>query len=446
MDSPDYNEDPERYKQLISQINGSVNFPAFLQQNGYDLIKQSAGSMEFQNEVDRIVLQTEREPTTYFNRNDSLDKGLFFKYLLQRSPNFYSAVQTGLEIIHNGQGLEPKRIQIKKTKTSPKSLEENFNIVPLWNSDYLRTYRGISLATLNSPIFKDRIFNAYHIRDTGGKIANTAFPKYDWEGRPKNYVLYNRPYRSRQDNQLKKFRLVVNDKDHYLFYSRPISDPARIVFGESAIDLLSYHELHGRSDNFYVSFGGNVYDRKLGFFVKLIEPMIKNKGIELRSIMDNDLKGLEFDIKVFSALINRFNPNISIETSFGNGKTSMNIHYSGKAIRSLNHHSRLLDEKLISVFGEEKPQMDQTTCLKLPDKLLLEFPLKRLANTVTFGKKTNALETIPNTINALYLPFQTSIHRSNGKDWNDDLRNFTEKRNEAIKENYKNTNLQQQSL
>jgi hypothetical protein len=90
--------------------------------------------------------------------------------------------------------------------------------------------------------------------------------------------------------------------------------------------------------------------------------------------------------------------------------------------------------------------MDQATCLKLTDKLLLAFPLKRLANTVTFGKKTNALETIPNTINEFYLPFQTSIHRSNGKDWNDDLRNFTEKRNEAIEENYKNTNLQQQSL
>lgn len=446
MDSPNYSDDPEHYKRLISKINATANFPVYLHKNGYELVKQSAASMEFQNETDRIILQMKRMPVTYFNRNDSFDKGLFFKYLLQRSPNFYNAVEKGLEIIEKGPELGSNSFKIKKTKALAKSLEENFNIVPLRNSNYLRIYRGISRATLNSTPFIGRIFNAYHIRDNGGKIANIAFPKYDLEGTPKNHMLYNRPYRSMQDNQIKKFRLVVNKNDHYLFYSKPVPDPAKIVFAESAIDLLSYHELHGRPDNFYVSFGGNVYDRKLEFFVTLIEPMIKDKGTEVISIMDNDLKGQEFDIKVFSALIHHFYPNISIETSFGQGNVAMNIHFSEKVRGSLPHHATILKEKLISIIQTNKHHLERIKCVGFPDKILLEFPLKDPASTVQVGQRTNALEILLRSINELYLPFPTSIHKSKGKDWNDDLLDHSEKKKEAIKKNYKNTNLQQQTL
>ena len=94
-----YSENPAHYKRLIAQINTEADFPAYLQQLGYRLLKKSAGSLEFGNGADRIVLNIARNPVTYFNRNDSTDKGLFFKFIRKQNGDFYRTVKAGLEII-----------------------------------------------------------------------------------------------------------------------------------------------------------------------------------------------------------------------------------------------------------------------------------------------------------------------------------------------------------
>ncbi len=341
---------------------------------------------------------------------------------MRRSPNFYNAVRTGLEIADRTFDLENISLEITGPKTSVKSLEENYNIAPLRNSQYLRTQRGISLKTLNGRLFKGRILNAYHVRDNGGKIANIAFPKYDLEGHPKNYILYNKPYRSKKDDKIRKFRLVLNQKDHFLFYSKPLERPARIIFGESGIDLLSYHELHGRPDNFYISFGGNVYNEKLQFFIQLIEPLMQGTGAKLVSIMDNDLNGHEFDIKVFAAVINQYNPNIYIETAFRSGNVTMSIHYIEKIRGLLPHHATILEERLTSYTRKDDLVSEVAKCVGFSDKILLEFTLRETISTAHTEQKKNMFEILLGTVNGLYLPLETNLHKSQGKDWNDDLR------------------------
>ncbi|HDZ13700.1 hypothetical protein LCGC14_1569070 [marine sediment metagenome] len=422
MKSPNYGDDPQHYKILIAKINEEADFPMHLHQNGYKLAKKSAGSMEFKKDEDRIVLQTARRPITYFNRNDSLDKGHFFKFIMRRSPNFYKAVQSGLEIVDRSYVLQNMELKIERSKTSPKSLENNYNIVPLRNSDYLQVHRSISESTVNSNPFRGRIFNAYHNRDNGGKIANIAFPKYDLEGNPKNYILYNRPYRSKKDNKIKKFRLVLNRKDHYLFHSRPIKDPTKIVFAESGIDLLSYHELHGKPDNFYVSFGGNVYKEKLLFFGQLVEPYLKGGHMELASIMDNDSNGNGFDLKIFGSLINSYNPYIYLESSFRNGDVRVNIHYTDKAGDKLAHHKNILIEKLVSGPRETDLNSFPVKCTGFSDKIVVQFNGNVDLHTLGMERKGNGFKPLLQALNGLYLPFPTQIHKSNGKDWNDDLR------------------------
>ncbi|KKK95199.1 hypothetical protein LCGC14_2675220, partial [marine sediment metagenome] len=306
--------------------------------------------------------------------------------------------------------------------TSPKPLEDNYNIVPLRNSDYLRSERSISESTIKSIPFSGRIFNAYHHRDNGGTIANIAFPKYDLEDSPKNYILYNRPYHSKKDKELKKFRLVLNRKDHFLFHSKPIKNPAKIVFGESGIDLLSYHELHGRPDNFYISFGGNVYDEKLRFFGQLIEPYLKTGETELVSIMDNDVKGQEYDLKVFGSLINSYRPDIYIESSFRNGNVRLNIHYTEKIRDRLPHHKNILMENLASDRRDGNLGLCPIQCAEFSDKIVFEYKNNLTADTNDTERKGTAFKTLLRAVNGLYLPFATDIHKSNGKDWNDDLR------------------------
>ncbi|MCM4162807.1 MULTISPECIES: toprim domain-containing protein [unclassified Arenibacter] len=422
MQSPNYIDDPEYYKRLISKINSEANFPMHLHQNGYKLIKKSAGSMEFKNDKDRIVLQMARKPVTYFNRNDSQDKGFFFMYLMKRNANFYKAVQAGLEIVNGLDYMENIPMEVRSFKAVRKSLEENFKIVPLRNSNYLRQQRCISKTTINDPLFKGRLLNAYSIRDKGNKISNIAFPKYDLEGHPQNYILYNKTYISSRDNKIKKFRLVLNQKDHFLFYSNPVKNPSKIVVGESGIDLLSYHELHGGPDNFYVSFSGNVYQKKIEFFGQLTEPYLKTTIVSLVSIMDNDIKGFEFDLKLFTSLINRFNPNVYMESSYSHGNVSLTINNTSEVGDHLTNHITLLEEKLTSLLGWDKLMSNSIKWVRSTDRIILEFSLLEVFNTIQIDGEKNLFKSLLETINELYLPFKATIHKSKGKDWNDDLR------------------------
>jgi len=422
MQSPNYIDDPEYYKRLISKINAEANFPMYLHQNGYKLIKKSAGSMEFKNDKDRIVLQMARKPVTYFNRNDSQDKGLFFMYLMNRNVNFYKAVQAGLEIV-NGLGyMENTPMEVRSFKAVRKSLEENFKIVPLRNSNYLRQQRCISKNTINDPLFKGRLFNAYSTRDTGNKIANIAFPKYDLEGYPQNYILYNKTYISSRDNKTKKFRLVLNQKDHFLFHSNPIKNLSKIVVGESGIDLLSYHELHGSPDNFYVSFSGNVYQKKLEFFSQLTEPYLNTNCVSMVSIMDNDIKGFEFDLKLFTNLINRFNSNVYMDSSYSHGNVSLTITYNSKVEVQLSNHITLLEEKLTSLLEWDKHMSNSIKWVRSSHKIVLEFSLPEIINNDQLEGGKNLFKSLIATISGFYLTFTVTIHKSKGKDWNDDLR------------------------
>ncbi|SNZ01431.1 DUF3991 domain-containing protein [Flagellimonas pacifica] len=415
-----YNDDPEHYKRLIAKINAGADFPMYLNQNGYKLARKSAGSLEFHNDRDKIVLNVSRDPMTYFNRNDSLDKGRFFKFISLREGNFYKAIEKGLETINRIP--DTQEIKIEKQKKTSKSLEMNYNIVPLCNADYLTRQRGISEDTLSDPAFKGRVFNAYHIRDNGGRIANIAFPKYDLDGNARNYILYNKPYRSRADNKIKKFRLVLNQRDNHLFYSNPIAGKSvRIFYGESAIDLLSYHEMHGKPDNFYISFGGNIYREKLESFVSLVQPMASKKKVEVISLTDNDISGFKFDLKVFAALINASGPDVYLETKIRMEDVSLHFHYNERSRAKIPEHSANLDTKLGADLMTDDLGFKMVKCIGFSDKLVLEFNLREISYSSNIHKRDKAFETLMELVNMTYLPIPTQILKSKGKDWNDDL-------------------------
>lgn len=417
-----YSENPTYYKQLIAQINEKANFPAYLNHLGYNLLKKSSGSLEFNNGEDRIVLHIGRNPITYFNRNDSMDKGLFFKFLRRRQPNFYKTIEIGLEIIDRAYEVENNFLEAPKKEGSSKSLEENYSIVPLQKMEYLTQNRGISQASINDELFKGRIFNAFHVADNGGKIANIAFPKYDLEGNPKNYILYNKEYFDRKENRRKKFRLVLNKRDHFLFYSKPFPSPERVVFGESAIDLLSYHELHGCPKNFYISFGGNVYPEKLSFFTQIIEVCSGNEKMGFTSIFDNDSAGREFDLKVFSALANQFNPNVYVEHHSKNSNAKMVMHYVESHRTQIPKARITIEENVIANFSNKGLACNLVKIVGFVDKLLVEFNSDILSNTFQEAENgNNMFRKLLETLGKLYLPFDFGLHKSAGKDWNDDL-------------------------
>ncbi|SHJ64916.1 Protein of unknown function [Arenibacter nanhaiticus] len=372
--------------------------------------------MEFKNSRDRIVLHIGRDPVTYFNRNDSQDKGLFFKYLLKRSDNFYVAVREGLKIANISEQSVCIPIKKRQTTSKNKPLELRFTIAPLENPAYLLNQRGISIATLKSVNFCGRIYNAYPNKKNGRKIANIAFPKYDLAGRPQNYMLFNQSYRSKKENRIKKFRLVLNRKDHFLFYSTPIKCPSAIVVAESAVDLLSYHQLHGSPQYFYVSFSGNVYTQKLVFFNQLTAPFFDSNKTIIKSIMDNDSKGYEFDIKLLTSLLNFHNQDLQAEALFRRGDVDFSINYSDGSRNKLSIHTQRLAKTITPMVQRSLVQW-----IKSHDKIVLKFSLKEMMDFPQEEGKKHPFKALIETISSVYLPFNITVHKSIGKDWNEDL-------------------------
>jgi predicted heme/steroid binding protein len=425
-----YKDDPEHYKRLIGKINREVDFAGHLLRTGHVLLKKSAGSMEFAKEGDRIVLMTSRDPISYFNRYDTGDKGLFFSFLRNREENFYRAIEQGLEIIDSIHEHVVQNAKVLQKKTKRRSLEENYNIVPMRNAIYLTKERGIAMETLASEPFRGRIFNAFHHNDNGSKIANVAFPKFDIGGTTKNYILYNRPYRDRHTGELKKFRLVLNGKDHFLFSSNPPKEGAqRIVFGESGVDLLSFHELEGKKGDLYISFGGNVYTEKLDFFYELITPFLSRKGIQLVSIFDNDATGHRFDVQVFTKLINAMAKGVYIENKVNQERISMNIHYHMDHRGQMVYDARIIEDSV----GKALPKGQGFKTILFSDKLALEFSMPESKPTTPIDLQiSKVLRSFLTTLGGLYLPVEVQIMKSMGKDWNDDLKSSKKERYEQL--------------
>jgi len=352
-----------------------------------------------------------------------MDKGLFFKFIRNRQANFYKTIALGLEIIDCTYEVHNNILELPKKEGGSKSLEENYRIVPLEKMEYLTQNRGISRATIHDELFEGRIFNAFHAADKGEKIANIAVPKYDLGGNPKNYILYNMEYFDRNENRRKKFRLVLNKKDSFLFYSKPPHDPEKVVFGESAIDLLSYHELYGSPKNFYVSFEGNVYREKLAFFTQLIEGYSRNEKIEFTSIFDNDCAGREFDLKVISALVNQFNPNVYVEHYSKDGNARMIMHYAASHRKHMPKTKIKIETILTNDCSDKGIGRSLLKVLCFSDKLLIEFNSDTLSTRYLESKNgTSTFKMLLETLGKLYLPFSFGVHKSIGKDWNDDLR------------------------
>ncbi|MBD1260656.1 toprim domain-containing protein [Maribacter polysiphoniae] len=370
-----YSENPGHYKRLIAQIDSEVDFSGYLIAQGYQLLKKSSGSQEYRKEAERIVLQTRRNPVTYFNRNDSLDKGRFFKYLHNRSPNFYEAIKQGLDIIQRDYP-EPPSVKLQQKNKRYVGLEERYRIGPLTRPNYLAEVRGLSINTLKSEAFKGRIFNAFHISDSNGRIANIALPKFDVDGKIKNYTLYNRPYRDSKDGKVKKFRLFLNGRYQYLFVSNPNINAEKIVCVESGFDAMAYHELHGRPKTFYISMSGHIDGRKLEQFLQWNHKVDPSNTLPLHLAFDQDIEGMRYDLIVLGHWINRKSKGVFIETDWKRPVMRLKLNYLSKSVVAMERDTDYINAQISSPpygmpYGLQKP-----ICYR--DKVLWELDLEKI--------------------------------------------------------------------
>lgn len=415
-----YAEDPGHYKRLIAKINSEINFSGYLLSLGHRMIKRSAGSAEFELEGNRIVLQTKRQPVTYFNRSDSQDKGQFFVFLRNRSKNFYEAIREGLDSIQRSYELEPE-INTKRQRQQTKSLEARYHIGPLTRLAYLTDERGFEKDTLESQTFQGRLFNAFHIRDNQGRIANIAVPRYGLDGSIKNYTLYNRPYTDKRDGKTKKFRLFLNERYEYLFVSNPDVKVEKVVCFESAFDALAYHELHGHPDCFYISLSGYIDQRKLDQFFQWIKRVDADNDLPLHLGFDHDMEGMRYDLQLLSAWLNRHSDKVHMGVSWQRPLMVIQINYLKPDLSPMERDSDMLNGKIYKLFGSCPKGAKKALCFK--DKIVWEMNLEnilKLGNDPLVSRvywKT-AIEALSKTYTDGYIKMDKAPSL---KDWNDQL-------------------------
>lgn len=422
----DYADNRMHYRMLISKINEEVDFSGYLRVKGYTLLKSSLGSKEFGKNQERIVLNTKHSPVSYFNRNNTKDKGWFFSYLLQRTANFYDAINVGLEAINVCHYSEVKTNALFRVK-KPSNLEVTFLIKPLKRWNYLIKDRGLSLKTLESEAFNNKVLNGIYDTSKGNQITNIALPLTDIEGNIPNYILFNRPYWSTKKNKLQKFRRFMNSEYHFLFTSNALKNMKAIACFESAFDAMSYHESNGLPNLFYVAFNGQLDERKLEQFFLWKNKIDPDDKLPIKLGFDHDVAGFYFDMYFLKSLMDKDKRQYDFVLHRQNNELKLQVQ---------GHKIGLLEEKIRSELKELNHQIDlqPAKIITLKETLIIELQLDSILRLGlgTYGSRWYWEKFFSILTNALECP-KIEIQKSPlHKDWNEDLLWF--KNHEQVKD------------
>tara|TARA_R110000744_G_scaffold135782_3_gene245391 strand:+ start:960 stop:2522 length:1563 start_codon:yes stop_codon:yes gene_type:complete len=410
-----YADNRMHYRMLISKINQEVDFSGYLHVKGYALLKSSVGSKEYGKDQERIVLNTKRNPVSYFNRNDTQDKGWFFSYILHRSTNFYTAITLGLEAINASHYSEAKTNHVLHAKKST-NLEAKFLIEPLKRWNYIIKERGLSLKTLESEAFKNKVLNGIYDSTKGNQITNIALPLTDTEGNIKNYILFNKPYWSPKKNKLEKFRRVMNSEYHFLFASNPTANIKAIACFESGFDAMAFHESKGFPNLFYLAFNGQLDERKLEQFFLWKNKIDPNGKLPIKLGFDHDIAGFYFDMYFLKSLMDREKKQNDFVLHRQNSEVKLQIR--GREITKFGEELKTGLTNINQQIGQQPAKV-----ISLKETLIIEIQLENilLLGHGKYGSRwywDGFFSVLTSALEGPKIQIQKPpLH----KDWNDDL-------------------------
>jgi hypothetical protein len=181
----------------------------------------------------------------------------------------------------------PAKTEKSKEPIVPKDIADT----PLKYPQYLLS-RGIKLKTLSSDQFKGLIGNRYDRNDPTKQDITFKLSSLD----NKVYAI-----QTKNKGQLAMFEKGSTTKDKLFKSNEGKGGYEKLVFAESAIDLLSKIELDGgvNKKSYYISSNGFVNDGQLD----LIKTIVENKQInQIELNLDNDLSGKIYGAKILTAL------------------------------------------------------------------------------------------------------------------------------------------------
>ncbi|WP_157433307.1 toprim domain-containing protein [Adhaeribacter aquaticus] len=296
----------ERFKQTIDLVG-------YAQKQGYQLKEQGKRGdwQHLENNGEHIIVSRKDDKQIYFNPGDDRDKGSIIDFVKTRENKSLGEVRQHLRAYLN-ETPEPQssvstthqnNLSERSLEKSAKSLieieteeEKRTRLIAevlgvkkeLSDRHYLHS-RSLSDETIDSPAFKGRIFTTE--KNEHG-FRNTAFPLYNENGLAS----------VEQKNTGFKNLLELPKDGIWVSYPTQGKDTPieRLVVSESAIDSLSYHQLHQDGKNtMYIATAGTVTERQIELIQRVID---KQNPTELILANDRDAGGRKFNINYLNDL------------------------------------------------------------------------------------------------------------------------------------------------
>jgi len=255
---------------------------------------------------DKIIIVNPQSTSNqgYFNPKDTKDKGTLINFVKNRLGSLFPYLNSKSEagninaVLYHYQNLPLPEKNLFKTDVN--NLVQNYSekefclpdgLSELKDPTYL-FFRGLQLKTINNSLFKEKIFN---VKLNG--YDNIGFPFYNASGDTVGFEIRN-----------KQFKHVIEGTDRSvgIWHSNLPSTLENIILTESPIDALSYHQLKGKNNSLYVSFGGSVTFGQLETVKNIITASNTNPDFKIVSAVDNDEMGRVYTEKfkeVFSERI-----------------------------------------------------------------------------------------------------------------------------------------------
>lgn len=420
----------------FQKIKEQVELPELLSHFGYNLKKgEHLGKGKwhvFEGDDTLVIFKGRGGDWMYFNAQDDRDKGSVIDWMKNRvssgritgiaqqpGRNLWQSVNDHFRTYLSLPEEQRPRLDLPPIiETAP---GEKFHSIytqhcrPLENTAYLEG-RGITKSTIENPQFAGRILNQFYTVQKEGMPAktfvNTAFPAYH-EGRVVGLELKGEGF---------KGQAPESQFTRSLWLSKlPENGPAAVlVVSESALDTLSYAQLHPGESALYASTAGMLTQNKI-FELKRLLSEERIPGI--RAVFDNDTQGHHFDTRLLAGLASEQNPmKVVREHEHLLTVEITAAHPSG--VQTLSQQLKIYNDQTARQYAQENgspssPVSSQT----LRDELIHSNKLGAHTYQFHIPMSREALGAFNQAASqALAFEHRIEIVKSQGKDWNQDLK------------------------
>ncbi|HEX8326115.1 MAG TPA: toprim domain-containing protein [Hymenobacter sp.] len=420
----------------FQKIKEQVELPELLSHFGYNLKKgEHLGKGKwhvFEGDDTLVVFKGRGGDWMYFNAQDDRDKGSVIDWMKNRvssdriagiaqlpGRNLWQSVNDHFRAYLNLPEAQRPRLDLPPiVETAP---GEKFHSIytqhcrPLEDTAYLEG-RGITKSTIANPQFAGRILNQLYTVQKEGMPArtyvNTAFPAYH-EGRVVGLELKGEGF---------KGQAPESQFTRSLWLSKlPEGRPAAVlVVSESALDTLSYAQLHPGESALYASTAGTLTQNKIYELKRLLN---EEHIPAIRAAFDNDTQGHHFDTRLLAGLASEQNP-MKVVREHEHLLTVEITAAHPAGVQALSQHLKSYNDQAALQYAQENGQPgNPASSQTLRDELIHSNKLGAHTYQFHVPMSREALGAFNQAASrALAFAHRVEIVKSQGKDWNQDLK------------------------